>query len=180
MTLVSRTARLAAVGAIVVAVTVGLAGSASAHNVLTGSDPADGASVGKAPSTITLTFDQPVQNFEPVMTVTGPNGNRFETGPPVILGNQVSVTVDGAGPAGGYTASYRVISADGHPVSGEIRYTLEAAAAGTATGQPAATPGGAAEPGSTGLSGWLWAGIGVAAVLVIAALLVILRRPRED
>ena len=179
MRLLPRPARLAAVVVIVAAVSVGLAGPALAHNVLTGSDPADGATVTKAPSTITLTFDQPVQNFEPVMTVTGPNGNRFETGPPAILGNQVSVPVDGAGPAGGYTASYRVVSADGHPVTGEIRYTLEATAAGTATGQPAATPT-SQDSGSTGLSGWLWAGIGVAALLVIAALVVILRRPRED
>lgn len=179
MTLTARTARLAAVVALVVGATVGLAGPALAHNVLTGSDPVDGAILTKAPSTITLTFDQPVQNFEPVMTVTGPNGNRFETGPPAILGNQASVPVNGAGPVGGYTASYRVVSADGHPVTGEIHYTLEAAAAGTATGQPAATPT-SPDSGSAGLSGWLWAGIGVAAALVIAALVVILRRPRED
>ncbi|WP_211229552.1 copper resistance CopC family protein [Nakamurella lactea] len=157
---------------------VGLALPASAHNTLTGSDPADGSTVSAAPTTVTLTFDQPVQNYQPVLTVTGPNGNRFSAGEATVQSNTVSVALDGAGPAGEYIAAYRVVSADGHPVSGEIRYTLAAGAAGTATGSPApagSTPSAAAGDGSSGLGVWLWIGIAVAALLVIAAVVVILR-----
>jgi len=165
------------VGAI--ALTVGAALPAAAHNVLTGSDPSDGATLNAAPTTVTLTFDQTVQNFEPVITVTGPNGNQFQTGSTAVRDNTVSSAVDGSGPAGVYTVGYRVVSADGHPVTGSVSYTLDPAAAGTATGTPA--PAGTATTDTgTGLSWWLWLAIGVAALLVIAAVLVILRRPHED
>lgn len=177
---------IGAVFAIVLAaaIGVGLALPASAHDVLTGSSPADGSTVSTAPSTITLTFDQPVQNYQPVLTVTGPNGNRFSSGAPTVAGDVVSITVAGAGPAGKYTAAWRIVSADGHPVSGEISYTLAAQGAGTATGSAApAGEGGnstAADSGSSGLGVWLWIGIGVAVLLVIVAVVVILRRPVEE
>lgn len=166
------------------AIGVGLAVPASAHDVLTGSNPADGSTVSTAPSTITLTFDQPAQNYQPVLTVTGPNGNRFSSGAPTVAGDVVSIPVTGAGPAGKYTAAWRIVSADGHPVSGEISYTLAAQAAGTDTGSAApAGEGGnpnAASSGTSGLGVWLWIGIGVAVLLVIGAVVVILRRPTEE
>lgn len=162
---------------------VGSALPASAHDVLTGSNPADGSTVSTAPAAITLTFDQPVQNYQPVLTVTGPNGNRFSSGAPTVAGDVVSIAMTGDGPAGNYSAAWRVVSADGHPVSGQINYTLTAAAAGTATGSapPAgeAAHGSPGSGGSTGLGGWLWIGIGVAVVLVIGAVVLILRRPTE-
>src|ERR1700710_2734296 len=63
---------------------VGLAGPASAHNVLTSSDPTDGSTLQTAPTTVRLTFDQPVQNFEPVVTIIGPDGQKYEAGEPQI------------------------------------------------------------------------------------------------
>jgi methionine-rich copper-binding protein CopC len=174
--------RLAAAVAVLVGtilLTVGAALPAAAHNVLTGSDPADGATVRTAPTTVTLTFDQTVQNFEPVVTVTGPNGNQFQTGSAAVRDNTVSVGVDGSGPSGLYTIGYRIVSADGHPVTGSVSYTLDPAAAGTATGSPAPDGTATADSGA-GLSWWLWVAIGVAALLVIAAVLVLLRRPHED
>lgn len=181
-------AALAAVAlALLVAVTT--AGPASAHNVLISSDPADGAELDTAPTSVALTFDQPIQNFDPVLVVTGPNGNLFTDGAPTITGNVISAPLDPAGPAGQYRAAYRIVSADGHPVTGQITYTLSAGAAGTATGTPpagAARPGtgsgadtGSGAPASSGLGPWLWIGIAVAAVLVVVAATLALRRPRE-
>lgn len=168
--------------AIGIAVLAGIAAAlpASAHNTLTGSDPADGSTASTAPTVVTLTFDQPVQNYQPVLTVSGPNGNRFSAGPPAVSGNQVSIAVSGAGPAGSYLAAYRVISADGHPVTGKISYTLAATAAGSAVGE-APPPGEAivdagADSDSSGLGIWLWLGIGVAVLLVAAAVVVIVRQ----
>lgn len=161
------------------------AGVASAHNVLTGSNPADGATVDSLPATVTLTFDQPIQNIDPVLVVTGPDGNVFTDGPPTIDGNVISAPLGPAGPAGSYHAAWRIVSADGHPVTGQIAFTLSASGAGTGTGAPpseGAAPGGDAASGSGsggGLSGWLWLGLGVAAVLVVIAVAIALRRPRE-
>jgi methionine-rich copper-binding protein CopC/uncharacterized protein YcnI len=176
------------VAVVVVSVLIGIlagAGVAAAHNVLTGSNPANGSTVDKAPSTVTLTFDQPIQNIDPVLVVTGPNGNVFTDGPPAIDGNVISAPV-AAGPAGLYHAAYRIVSADGHPVTGEITFTLAGSAAGTATGSapaagavPDAGSGSASTTSSGGLGGWLWLGLGVAAVLVVIAVAIALRRPRD-
>ncbi len=182
---------------------VGLAGPASAHNVLTSSDPTDGSTLQTAPTTVRLTFDQPVQNFEPVVTVIGPDGQRYESGSPQVDSTVVTADVNPLPAAGAYTIAYRVVSADGHPVQGEIKFSLaEGAASG---GSPAAESPGSAPAGqssaaddvatapltstttvavaptasSSGLSGWVWAAIVVAAILVAAAIVVILRRPRQ-
>ena len=177
-------------GALVVGLLV-TAGPAAAHDVLISSDPADGATLDTAPTTVSFTFDQPVQNYDPVLVVFGPNGNAFTSASPTVAGDVISAPM-AAGPAGQYRAVYRIVSADGHPVSGQITFTLTAAAAGTASGTPTgAAPGGssaapsaAASAGSGHPSGgpgiWLWIGIAVAAVLVIGAIAVALRHPGAD
>lgn len=157
------------------------AGVASAHNVLTGSTPANGSTVDAMPSTVTLTFDLPVQNLDPVLVVTGPNGNVFSTGSATVSGNDISTSVAGGGPAGVYRAAYRIISADGHPVTGEISFTLASGGAGTATGS---APSGGTAPGaesgsSGGLNIWIWLGLGIAALLVVVAVAIALRRPKS-
>lgn len=60
----------------------------------------------------------------------------------------VTVPLRALGSAGVYTAGYRVVSADGHPVSGSITFTLRApgtatAPAATATAEEAPPPGAA-------------------------------------
>lgn len=154
-------------------------GVASAHSVLESSDPADGATLTTAPTSVTLTFNETIQNFEPTILVTGPNGNRYAAGPATARGPQVSVGLVGAGPAGRWTIAYRIVSADGHPVSGELHYTLAASAAGTVAGTPPAASTGSAD-GAGGTPVWLWIGIGVAALVLVAAGVVFLRRPQQD
>jgi copper resistance protein C len=197
--------RVAVLMLLTLAAGIGLAGPAAAHNVLIGSDPADGATLQSAPTTVKLTFDQPVQNFQPVMTVIGPDGQRYESGSPQIDSTVVSTGVNALPVAGAYTIAYRIVSADGHPVQGEVHFSLaDGAVAGSGSssaggsGDPAATASAAVSagdltgPGTTGpttaatapaasstLSGWVWAAIAVAALLVAAAIVVILRRPGE-
>jgi len=175
-----------------------LAGPAAAHNVLISSDPTDGSTLQTAPTTVRLTFDQPVQNFEPVVTVLGPDGQHYESGPPEIDSTVVTAGVGTLPVAGAYAIAYRIVSADGHPVQGEI--TFELATGAVATGGTGAAGTGAAGTGaagsapsvapttsvaiapaasSSGLSGWVWAAIIVAAVLIVAAVVVIVRRPRQ-
>ncbi len=180
-----------------VGVSVGFAGAASAHDVLISSSPADNATVTTAPSSLQFTFDQPVQNFDPVVSLVGPDGRQYATGTPSVSGNVLTGTVD-AGPAGRYTAAYRIVSADGHPVTGEIHFTLAgdgAASGGTTAGDPTAAPSAGdvgaspsaaaatAAPAATssGLSAWLWIGLAIAAVVIAAAAVLLLRRPgRSD
>lgn len=175
--------RLLATAGVVLAALLGSATPALAHNVLVSSDPADGATLDTAPAQVSFTFDQPIENFDPALKVFGPNGNDFATAAPTVVGNTVSAPVTW-GEAGSYRAVFRIVSADGHPVTGEITFTLTAAAAGTASGTPtsAADSGSGAaagDDGSGGLGAWLWLIVGAAAVLVIAAVVIAVRRPRD-
>lgn len=158
------------------------AGTAFAHDVLTASDPANGSSVATGPSKVTLTFDLPVKEYFSTITVLGPDGNHYEAGPSAVDGNTVSAPVQPLGPAGGYTVGYRIVSDDGHPVSGSVRFTLSKAgpghgvpaaeaagssAAAAAPGQPG-DPGGGSDSGSGsgGIPAWPWV---VGGVLLLAA-----------
>jgi len=79
---------------------VGLTGTAAAHTELIGSDPADGATLEQAPSSITLTFNEPVQDFEPLLAVTGPDGQPYPAGVPVVDSATLRGDVQALGPAG--------------------------------------------------------------------------------
>ncbi|QRP45950.1 copper resistance CopC family protein [Amycolatopsis sp. FDAARGOS 1241] len=164
---------------------LGTATPALAHNVLISSDPANGASVAAGPAKVTLTFDQYVQNADVnQIAVTGPDGNQWAEGPVTVENNVISAPLRPLGPAGKYTVGYRILSADGHPVSGEIPFTLTKAGAGTpakvdaakAAGAPASAAAGSASS-STGIPIWVW--IAGAVVLLAIGLTVALRTGRE-
>jgi copper resistance protein C len=150
-------------------------GTALAHDVLVGSNPANGARLDTGPSTVTLSYNLPVQNLSSTLTVIGPDGLHYESGRSVVNGNTLSAPVGPLGPAGTYTVGYRIISDDGHPVSGETTFTLTKP--GTGHGLPAAqSPAAAQQPDTQGTpdqhstdnAAPLWPWI-VGAVLLIAA-----------
>ncbi|MEU0470696.1 copper resistance protein CopC [Amycolatopsis sp. NPDC006131] len=109
------------------------ANPASAHTQLIGSDPAEGASLPVAPQQIRLTFNEPVQTGFSTVTVTGPDGMTWIVGQPEVHNTVVSVPVQPTGPPGQYTIGYRVLSDDGHPVSGTVRFALSNPAAAPPT-----------------------------------------------
>jgi copper resistance protein C len=169
------------------------AGTAFAHNVLIASDPPDGSSVATGPSTVTLDFDLPVKESFSTVTVVGPDSGHFENGPATVDGNVVRAPVLPLGPAGVYTVGYRIVSDDGHPVSGTVRFTLTQP--GPGRGVPAAQAGGGpargGQPGSgsagggptaggsggaAGVPAWPWVLGGV--LLVAAGAAVALRMSR--
>lgn len=153
------------------------AGTASAHNALTGSDPADGASVATAPTSVSLSFNDVVQNLQPLITVVGPSGDRWEGSPVSVLNNTVSVPVNPLGPAGTYTIAYRVISADGHAVEGTTTFQLTTAGTGT----PNADSGDDAATTSDAIPAWVWVlGAGLIVVLVVVVGVVTTRRRTAD
>ncbi|GAA4301404.1 copper resistance protein CopC [Actinokineospora soli] len=167
--------RLVALVGLVLVGMVGLAGPAFAHNQLVSSNPADKASVAAGPSTVELTFDQAVQGSEELNTVVvvGPGETQWQGGPPAVSGNKVTVPVRELGPAGEYRVGYQILSADGHPVRGEIRFTLTTAGNGTPA-EVAAPEAQAA--GSDGVPVWVW--IGGAVVLVAVGVVAAMRLAR--
>jgi methionine-rich copper-binding protein CopC len=161
---------------------VGLAGPAFAHNVLVGSDPKDGTSMATGPSTVSLTFDLPIQQGDfDVITVTGPGNTRWEAGPAKVDSNVISAPVRPLGAAGQYTVGYRILSADGHPVSGAVKFTLTKAGTGTpATPTAASSPqAGSTSDGSVPVWPWIVGGVVLLGVGVVVALRMG-RQPEDD
>jgi methionine-rich copper-binding protein CopC len=162
----------------------GFATPALAHNVLVGSNPAAGSSVQSGPSQVSLTFNAPVQFGANYLTVIGPDGNHWETSDSATVnGDSVTAPVAPLGPAGQYKIGYRIISADGHPVSGEVTFTLAKAGTGTPPGQSGSggTPASSATTAASGTSSggvpvWVWV-LG-AIVLLGLGLFLGLRTPR--
>jgi methionine-rich copper-binding protein CopC len=100
--------------------TFGVAASAHAH--LQKASPADGSVVTTSPSRIVLNFseaarltaasiqkgDEPRQNLKPL---------------PAAAARQISVPLPQL-PPGSYSVTWRVVSEDGHVMSGTLRFTL--------------------------------------------------------
>lgn len=114
-------------------------GTASAHAELTDSTPAADSSLTQSPQQVTLTFSEDIRDFVPTVTVTGPDGQNYATGAPTLSGPSLTQPVAELGPAGTYTAAFRIVSADEHAVTGEIPFTYapsEASVATTSTDSP--------------------------------------------
>lgn len=155
---------------------LGLATPASAHNSLIASTPIDGASVEAGPGQIELKFDQPVQSGQGLnsIAVIGPNNDHWEGGAPQVSSNVVTAPVRPLGPAGTYKIGWKILSADGHPVTGELTFTLTKAGTGTPTPpEQQASPGNTSTSDGDGMPAWVW--IAGAGVLLAAGLVVALR-----
>lgn len=162
------------------AVGVGKEDSVAAHNELLGSDPSDGARLEAGPARVILTWDQPAQRGFSTVVVTGPDGTQWQAGPATEDGTVVSAPVRPLGPAGEYTAAYRIISADGHPVRGAVRFTLTTPGTGTpATPPPNADRSNSATPATdTGSVGTVWPWLAGAGALLVVGLGMALRARR--
>ncbi|HEY9411440.1 MAG TPA: copper resistance CopC family protein [Jiangellaceae bacterium] len=125
-----------------VVLSVVTASPATAHNTLISSSPEDGSTATTQPGVVELTFDQPVQNRFAQVAVVDPDERTYQSGDPEIVGATVTQAVDDL-PDGEYTIAYRVVSADGHPVSGTVTFTM--AAGGTSS--PSASTDGPATDG---------------------------------
>ncbi|MEW2429150.1 copper resistance protein CopC [Micromonospora sp. NPDC047644] len=120
---------------------------AAAHNQLTGSNPRDGARVASAPARVELRFLAKPSPTTTKITITGPD-NVVAGGTPAFDGSRVRVPFKPAA-AGLYIVGYQLASSDGHPVKGEVRFTLTT---GTAA-DPSATPSAPAGPVGTPSAG---------------------------
>ncbi|WP_410655394.1 copper resistance protein CopC [Amycolatopsis sp. lyj-112] len=142
---------------------------AMAHSVLVSSDPAKDSSIASAPSVVSLMFNEPLDHSFSELTVLGPDGSsQWEGGVPVVAGEKLSAPLRALGAAGVYTVKYRVVSADGHPVSGSVPFTLTIAGAGKAAADPVVRTDTMAAPPAAGDSMPVWPWIAGAALVAIA------------
>ncbi len=111
-------------GALAIAGALVLLGTApvAAHASLTGTDPEDGSTLDTAPTSLTFSFNEVVGNA--AVVVSAPDGSRVDVADVTAVDREVTASVADVDQKGTYTASYRVVSADGHPISGSVTYAV--------------------------------------------------------
>ena len=191
--------RRAAAAALALAVLAALAvlgpfvPAADAHDQVTYTAPAESEQLDTAPADVTMQFTDEVIAVGALMLVVDESGEDWVDGPMAIDGATVVQPLKTGLPDGTFDVRWRVVSADGHPISGTFRFSVgdeppaEAPGAGTSTGEEAGEEAGthsasehpdahaeasAAETGELPLwgVGLIGAGIGLAAFTAFAVL----------
>ena len=100
----------------------------TAHSALISTDPADGAVLPEPPTAVTLTFNEPPELVEDGLRLLDAAGTVVP-----LDGRRLNESITAPLPAdladGAYVVAWQVISADGHPISGALSFTVGAAGA---------------------------------------------------
>lgn len=131
---------------------------AAAHAGLIEVQPEDGTRLESAPPEVTLRFNEPVT---PISLRLIDEGGQERALVPVSAGETLRAALPADLPKGAYTLSYRVTSADAHPVTGAIVFGIKTRVAG---GGSAA----AMDSGSLGRVGMMLRALADAATLLLA------------
>lgn len=117
---------------------------ASAHASLVSTEPSDGSMMPQAPKTVRLRFNEPVRPAA-VKLIDG-EGRRRDDARVSAHDDLIEITLPDDLPRGAQFVSYRVFSADGHPVGGSLVFSI-----GMSKGTVAARA-----EGTTGLAPLIW------------------------
>ena len=186
--------RALAIVALSLGAVVATAAPAWAHSYLVSSNPEAGSTLTELPETFDVRMNEDLLDLAGDgtgfgMRIVDSDGLFYGDGTIEIAGPTLS-TPAALGEAGEYTIIYQVVSADGHPVSDE--FTFEWAppagfepsqgvdAPPGAVDEPEESPAPPAEPEQPAdLSGALWIGGAVLAVLIAGGVTLLVVRPRS-
>ena len=121
--------------------TLAVATPAQAHDELVSSSPEAGSTVPGSPAEITLSFSgELIAGMQSAaVEVITPDGQNIATDAPSSEdGTSITQHLAPNPPAGLFTVRWKVVSSDGHPISGEYTYTVAPTDADPSS--PAATP----------------------------------------
>ncbi|MDP4096045.1 copper resistance protein CopC/CopD [Paenibacillus sp. P96] len=102
---------------------------ALAHASLMESNPAANEVLSEPPASIQMTFSEHLQPAFLSVQVTGADGSRVDNGDAALSSDNAAVVQAGLRsgiPNGVYTITWRVLSADGHPIQGVIPFQIGA------------------------------------------------------
>lgn len=115
-----------------VAVSVlGITSPAAAHDDLVSSYPQAEATIDGSPAEITLTFSADLTDMEgaSVIEVIDEDGKNVAIDAPQVSAASITQHLVPDATTGVFTIRWKVVSSDGHPISGEYSYTVEDTAA---------------------------------------------------
>ncbi|WP_062079078.1 copper resistance CopC family protein [Demequina globuliformis] len=127
------------------AVMIGLSPAATAHTELRSSDPEAGATVDTLDS-VSLVFSSAILDIGSELILVDSAGDTHALTPEYPDPTVVSAAVDTQLPAGDTVLQWRIVAEDGHPIEGEVAFTLASTGAeanessGGASAVPSATP----------------------------------------
>ncbi|MGH3902850.1 MAG: copper resistance CopC family protein [Pseudonocardiaceae bacterium] len=188
--MLSWSARAAAATVLAAILAAAGAGPAIAHNELVRTTPAAGAVLDQPPAAVVLEFSEDIDPRFAEAAVTDAAGTIVSSEALRVDGSRLVQPVS-LPRAGAYTVGYRVVSTDGHPVDGSVRFTTLAPTPGAAPLSSNATPSAAPDQrtgavdqaiGSPRSAAGSWlpvAGIFGGLVVAAAALLVFTRHRRH-
>ncbi|MHA7190167.1 copper resistance CopC family protein [Arthrobacter sp. MDT2-16] len=162
----------------------GPAGAATAHDELTGTNPAEGATVEVLPPALELNFSNVPSGIGAQVQVLDESGTDWADGPVEIVDRTATQPLRPGAPAGGYTVNWRVVSSDSHPIEGTFAFRTQQ---GSTTVPDAATTAGpvdaqdapANETQTAGVSDFPWSIVlMIAALVAIAVALAVTARKR--
>lgn len=121
-----RTARILAGPVLALFLSLAFVATASAHAVLESSVPDRGAELRKSPGQVRFTFNEKVEAGFGAVKVYDSSGAEIpgSEADPEDGGHTIGTDLPEKLPAGYYTAIYRAVSADSHPISGGITFTV--------------------------------------------------------
>ncbi len=122
-------ARRAAAFVATLMVLLGFAGNAFGHAALIRSSPDDGGMLAEPPARFELSFNEPVSPL--VLKLVTPDGSAIAL-TAALQGNMLSIDAPMGLGNGSYALSWRVVSADGHPIGGALVFSIGERSAGGA------------------------------------------------
>lgn len=138
---------------------------ANAHSQLISTSPVDNSSVAAPPADVRFTFNEDLLNLSTV-AIIDEAGNVVTSASVTPNGNELVLPWPTELRSGKWQVSYRVVSADGHPVSGAITFAIGESAPVQEEETPSAS--------GNSVTMWLVGGAGI--VLIAGVLAVAWRR----
>ena len=103
--------------------------NAYAHSTLVTSNPKSGAVLSKSPNSISLTFNENLIKIAGKnvsrLSLTDSNNSVIKLGKATINKSRITAKINSALGKGNYKIRYRVVSSDGHPISGTIEFRIK-------------------------------------------------------
>lgn len=95
---------------------------ASAHARLEASSPKDGSTLTATPPEVMLRFNEPIKDSLNQVSVKSGSTDATD-GKLEVDGNTLYQPLKSTLESGSYTVTYKVVSADGHPISGSLKFS---------------------------------------------------------